>query len=58
MSLAEIREGLGANLSQIPGLRILTTVPDNPSPPCAIISLQSVSYDLDFSRGMTLTICA
>jgi hypothetical protein len=54
MSLAEIREGLGANLSQIPGLRIATEIPDNPSPPIAIISLQSVSYDLDFSRGMTL----
>jgi hypothetical protein len=54
MSLSEIREGLGANLAAIPGLRIATEIPDNPSPPIAIISLQSVSYDLDFSRGMTL----
>jgi hypothetical protein len=54
MSLSEIRDGLGANLAAIPGLRIATEIPDNPSPPIAIISLQSVSYDLDFSRGMTL----
>jgi hypothetical protein len=54
MSLAEIRAGLGANLATIPGLRVANEIPDNPSPPIAIISLQSVTYDMDFSRGMTI----
>lgn len=55
MGLADIRAGLGANItSQIPGLRVATEIPDNPSPPIAILSLQSVAYDIDFSRGMTI----
>jgi hypothetical protein len=38
----------------ISGLRAAETIPDNPSPPIAIIALNNVSYDLDFNRGMTL----
>lgn len=54
MAIAEIRAGLAANIATIPALRVATEIPDNPSPPIAIISLNSVSYDLDFARGMTL----
>lgn len=54
MSIAEIRAGLAANIATISGLRVASTIPDNPSPPIAIISLDGVSYDLDFKRGMTL----
>jgi len=54
MSIAEIRAGLAANILTISGLRAAETIPDNPSPPVAIIALNNVSYDLDFNRGMTL----
>jgi hypothetical protein len=54
LSIAEIRAGLAANIATISGLRVASTIPDNPSPPIAIISLDGVSYDLDFKRGMTL----
>jgi hypothetical protein len=54
MSIADIRAGLAANILTISGLRAAETIPDNPSPPVAIIALNNVSYDLDFNRGMTL----
>lgn len=53
MSLAEIRAGIGKNLATIDGLRVAVEVPDNPSPPIAIVQLTSVTYDQDFARGMT-----
>lgn len=53
MSLALIRAGLGKNIATITGLRVATEVPDNPSPPIAILQLGSVTYDQDFARGMT-----
>ena len=54
MSIAEIRAGLAANIATISGLRVSAEIPDNPSPPIAVIALNNVSYDLDFNRGMTL----
>jgi hypothetical protein len=54
LSIAAIREGLAANIASISGLRVAAEIPDNPSPPIAIIALNNVSYDLDFNRGMTL----
>jgi hypothetical protein len=36
------------------GLRVAAEIPDNPSPPIAVIALNNISYDLDFNRGMTL----
>lgn len=53
MSLAEIRAGLATNLATIRGLRVAPEIPDNPSPPVAIIMLQSVNYDLSMHRGAT-----
>ena len=53
MSLALIRAGLAANLATIPGLRVSAEIPDNPSPPIAIIMLQSVNYDAAMHRGAT-----
>ena len=53
MSIATIKAGLGANLATISGLRVATEVPDNPSPPIAIISLSNVQYDGSFHRGLT-----
>ena len=54
MAIAEIRAGLAANISTISGLRVSAEIPDNPSPPIAVISLNSITYDLDFNRGMTV----
>ena len=54
MSIALLREGLGNNLrNNIPGLRVSDTIPDQPNPPHAVISLNSVNYDQTFQRGMT-----
>jgi hypothetical protein len=54
LSIAAIREGLAVNIASIPNLRVSAEIPDNPSPPIAVIALNNVSYDLDFNRGMTL----
>lgn len=52
MSIADIRNGLGANLSTIRGLRVAETIPDNPSPPIAVIALGNVVYDGAFHGGL------
>lgn len=52
MSIADIRSGLGANLSTIRGLRVAETIPDNPSPPIAVITLANVEYDGAFHGGL------
>jgi len=54
LSIAAIREGLAKNIASIPNLRVSAEIPDNLSPPIAVIALNNVSYDLDFNRGMTL----
>jgi hypothetical protein len=54
VAIAEIRAGLAANIATIPNLRVSAEIPDNPSPPIAVIALNNISYDLDFNRGMTL----
>ena len=54
MAIAEIRAGLAANIATISGLRVAAEIPDNPSPPIAVISLNNITYDLDFNRGMTV----
>ena len=54
MAIAEIRAGLAANIATISGLRVAAEIPDNPSPPIAVISLNSITYDLAMARGTTL----
>ena len=54
MSIADMRTGIGNNLrNNIPGLRVAETIPDQPNPPMAVISLETVNYDQTFQRGMT-----
>ncbi len=53
MSLSQIREGLGANLESVAGIRVYEEIPDNPSMPCAVIQLANVNYDVSFQRGAT-----
>ncbi len=52
MSIADIRSGLGANLATIRGLRVAETIPDNPSPPIAVIALGNVVYDGALQGGL------
>jgi hypothetical protein len=52
-NITELREALAANLATISGLRTAATIPDNPSPPIAIVQLNRVQYHQDFKRGMT-----
>ena len=54
MSIALMRKGIANNiLANVPGLRVSETIPDNPNPPQAVISLDAVSYDQTFQRGMS-----
>lgn len=50
-SISAMRAGIAANLATIPGLRSAPEIPDNPNPPVAIVSLDSVSYDKTFANG-------
>jgi hypothetical protein len=53
MSIADMRAGLAKNMrDNIPGLRVAETIPDQPNPPMAVISLESVNHDQTFQRGM------
>jgi hypothetical protein len=54
VSISLIRKGLGANLGTIRGLRVAETIPDNPSPPIAVIALGNVTYDGAFDGGLTI----
>ena len=54
MSISLIRKGLGTNLGKIRGLRVAETIPDNPSPPIAVIALGNVTYDGAFDGGLTI----
>jgi hypothetical protein len=53
MSISQIRTALAANLATIPGLRTAAEIPDLPNPPIAVVSLDSVTYDQSFAKGMT-----
>jgi hypothetical protein len=54
MSIAQMRAGIAKNLrNNIPGLRVAETIPDQPNPPIAVISLETVNYDQTFQRGMS-----
>ena len=50
--LSEIRTGIATNLASITGLRTAAVMPDNPSPPIAIVQPDSINYDDTFQRGM------
>lgn len=54
MSISDIRDGLATNLATISGLRTDSDLPDNPSPPIAVVQLNNVSYDQAFQRGLVL----
>jgi hypothetical protein len=53
MSISLIRQGIATNLATIAGLRTAPEIPDNPSPPIAVVSLSSVDFDGAFNKGLT-----
>jgi hypothetical protein len=53
VSISDLRNGLATNLATISGLRATAEIPDNPSPPIAVVQLQNVNYDGAFAKGMT-----
>jgi hypothetical protein len=53
MSITAIRTALANNLGTISGLRTAAEIPDLPNPPIAIVSLESVTYDQAYAKGMT-----
>lgn len=53
MSITDLRNGIATNLATISGLRTAAELPDNPSPPVAVIQLVSVAYDGSFQQGLT-----
>jgi hypothetical protein len=53
MSITTIRTGIAANIGTISGIRTYADIPDNPAMPCAIVTLDGVTYDRSFQRGLT-----
>jgi hypothetical protein len=53
VSITLIRNGIGANLRTLSGLRVAETIPDSFSPPIAVLSLQSVQYNGAFNTKTT-----
>ena len=53
MSITQIRTALATNLGTITGLRTAAEIPDLPNPPIAVVSLDTVTYDQAYAKGMT-----
>ena len=51
--ISALRTGIATNLATITGLRTASEIPDNPSPPIAIVQLSRIAYDGAFAKGMT-----
>ncbi len=54
MSIDTIRDGLATNLATISGLRTSADLPDNPSPPIAVVQLNSIQYDQAMQGGLVV----
>ena len=53
--IAAIRAGIKTRLATSSTfLQVAATMPDTLSPPCAVVDLQSVSYDQSFGNGLEL----
>jgi hypothetical protein len=53
-NISALRAGIKTNVSAISGLRVSDTIPDQPNPPQAILSLDSVDYNKAMNRGAAL----
>jgi len=54
VSIDTIRDGLATNLATISGLRTSADLPDNPSPPIAVVQLNSIQYDQAMQGGLVV----
>ena len=52
MTIQTIRQGIATNLATISGLRTSAFVPDNPTPPIAIVVPDRVAFDAANRRGL------
>ena len=52
-NISDIRAGIATNLATISGLRTSPELIDNPTPPVALINLDSIDYDLAMKQGLT-----
>jgi hypothetical protein len=46
--------GIATNLATISGIRTYATIPDNPTMPAAVVSLNNVTYDQAYQGGLVL----
>jgi hypothetical protein len=53
VTITSMRTALATNLGTISGIRTYADIPDNPAMPCAVVQLQSVTYDQAFNKGLT-----
>ena len=51
--ISAIRQGLATNIGTVPGLRASAELIDNPSPPIAVINLDSIDYHGAMQNGLT-----
>ena len=54
MTIANIRSGIATNLRTISGLRVFEEIPDQVSPPAAVVSLNNIEYHQAFSGGLNI----
>lgn len=54
MTIANIRSGIATNLRTISGLRVFEEIPDQVSPPAAIVQLNNIEYHQAFSGGLNI----
>ena len=54
VSISGLRQALATNLGTISGLRTAAEIPDNPSPPIAIVTVDGIDYDQAFKQGLTI----
>lgn len=52
-TISDLRSGIATNLRTISGLRVFEEIPDNPSPPTAIVMLNNISYHRSMQNGLT-----
>ena len=52
--ITALRNALATNLATISGLRTAAEIPDNPSPPIAIVALENIDYDQAFKNALSI----
>jgi len=52
MSITAIRDGIEANLETISGLRGYSEIPENPSIPAAVVTLDTIEYHQSMKNGL------